>query len=148
MPLSATLEFIGAAQQVTGSCHLLEVNGRRVLLDCGLIQGSRKDEARNSDPFPFDAKEVAAVVLENGAEVEGDAFIVVVGDVFAHDHCRLAEREETFLLRRDCHALIGVDLQISPGEFARFLLAVGRDDEAKAFLREAAEKGPGGSEGD
>ncbi|MCB1683850.1 MAG: MBL fold metallo-hydrolase, partial [Pseudomonadales bacterium] len=59
------LEFYGAAGCVTGSCHVLEVNGRKVLLDCGLIQGSRKDEAGNSDPFPFDAGAVSAVVLSH-----------------------------------------------------------------------------------
>lgn len=59
------LQFFGAAAEVTGSCHILHINGRRVLLDCGLIQGSRKDEARNADPFPFEASEIDAVVLSH-----------------------------------------------------------------------------------
>ena len=59
------LQFFGAAAEVTGSCHILHVGGRRVLLDCGLIQGSRKDEARNRDPFPFDASKIDAVVLSH-----------------------------------------------------------------------------------
>jgi len=59
------LTFFGAAGEVTGSCHVLDVAGRRVLLDCGLIQGSRADEARNRDPFPFDPKTVDAVVLSH-----------------------------------------------------------------------------------
>jgi metallo-beta-lactamase family protein len=59
------LEFFGAAAEVTGSCHILHVGGRRVLLDCGLIQGSRRDEARNRDPFPFDAAAIDAVVLSH-----------------------------------------------------------------------------------
>ncbi len=59
------LEFYGAAGQVTGSCHILTVAGRRVLLDCGLIQGSRQDEARNAEPFPFAVREVEAVVLSH-----------------------------------------------------------------------------------
>ena len=59
------LEFFGAAAEVTGSCHILHVGGRRVLLDCGLIQGSRKDEERNRDPFPFDASKIDAVVLSH-----------------------------------------------------------------------------------
>jgi metallo-beta-lactamase family protein len=41
------------------------VGGRQVLLDCGLIQGSRRDEARNADPFPFDAAKIDAVVLSH-----------------------------------------------------------------------------------
>jgi len=59
------LEFFGAAAEVTGSCHILHVGGRQILLDCGLIQGSRKDEERNRDPFPFDASKIEAVVLSH-----------------------------------------------------------------------------------
>jgi metallo-beta-lactamase family protein len=59
------LEFFGAAAEVTGSCHILHIGGRQVLLDCGLIQGSRKDEDRNRDPFPFDASKIDAVVLSH-----------------------------------------------------------------------------------
>lgn len=62
----ATLTFYGAAQEVTGSCHLLEVNGCRVLLDCGMHQGGRRSERRNRDPFPFDVKSIDAVVLSHG----------------------------------------------------------------------------------
>jgi len=59
------LEFFGAAGEVTGSCHILHIGGRKVLLDCGMIQGSRKDEDRNRDPFPFDASKIDAVVLSH-----------------------------------------------------------------------------------
>ncbi|MDX1460104.1 MAG: MBL fold metallo-hydrolase [Xanthomonadales bacterium] len=59
------LEFFGAAGEVTGSCHILRVGGKTVLFDCGLIQGSRADEERNRDPFPFDASKVDAVVLSH-----------------------------------------------------------------------------------
>lgn len=59
------LEFYGAAAEVTGSCHILHIGGRRVLLDCGMIQGSRRDEDRNRDPFPFDASKIDAVVLSH-----------------------------------------------------------------------------------
>jgi len=59
------LEFFGAAGEVTGSCHILHIGGQQVLLDCGMIQGSRKDEDRNRDPFPFDASKIDAVVLSH-----------------------------------------------------------------------------------
>ena len=59
------LEFYGAAAEVTGSCHILHIGDKRVLLDCGLIQGSRRDEDRNRDPFPFDASKIDAVVLSH-----------------------------------------------------------------------------------
>ena len=42
---SMRIEFCGANRTVTGSCHLIEINGKRILLDCGMYQGKR-DEAR------------------------------------------------------------------------------------------------------
>lgn len=59
------IEFYGAAQEVTGSCHLISVGQYRVLLDCGLIQGGAKDELRNAEPFPFDMTRIDAVVLSH-----------------------------------------------------------------------------------
>lgn len=57
--------FHGAAGEVTGSCHEVEAAGHRVLLDCGLIQGGRADEARNRDDFGFEASAIDAVVLSH-----------------------------------------------------------------------------------
>jgi metallo-beta-lactamase family protein len=59
----ATLTFLGAAQTVTGSKHLLSVNGRRVLVDCGLFQGQKALRERNWHNLPFDAASLDAVVL-------------------------------------------------------------------------------------
>ncbi|MGE5155148.1 MAG: MBL fold metallo-hydrolase RNA specificity domain-containing protein [Bdellovibrio bacteriovorus] len=59
------VEFYGAASGVTGSCHILRVAGHQVLLDCGLIQGSREEEARNAGPFPFDPAAIDAVILSH-----------------------------------------------------------------------------------
>ena len=50
-----TLTFLGAAQTVTGSKHLLEVNGERVLVDCGLFQGLKLLRERNWQPLPVAA---------------------------------------------------------------------------------------------
>lgn len=55
----------GAAGAVTGSCHLVEAAGKRILLDCGMIQGSREEEAKNTLPFDFDVKSIDAVVLSH-----------------------------------------------------------------------------------
>ncbi|MEJ2346978.1 MAG: MBL fold metallo-hydrolase [Gammaproteobacteria bacterium] len=57
------LQFFGATGEVTGSCFLLDTGHHRVLIDCGLIQGSRSDEARNREPFPFNVNRIDAVVL-------------------------------------------------------------------------------------
>ena len=46
--------FHGAAQTVTGSMHLIEVNGQRLLLDCGLYQGARAETYARNLHFPFD----------------------------------------------------------------------------------------------
>ncbi len=53
----------GAAKQVTGSCHLVICNDRRVLIDCGLFQGSRKTEQANAEPFDFDPASIDALLL-------------------------------------------------------------------------------------
>lgn len=59
----ASLHFLGAAGTVTGSRFLLEHDGRRVLVDCGLFQGLKELRLRNWDPLPIDAKSIDAVVL-------------------------------------------------------------------------------------
>jgi metallo-beta-lactamase family protein len=59
------VEFNGAAGEVTGSMHLVEVAGRRILLDCGMIQGGRDAEARNFEPFPFDPAGIDALVVSH-----------------------------------------------------------------------------------
>lgn len=62
----ALLTFLGAIQQVTGSCYLLESReGSRVLLDCGMRQGRREEEQANEQPFPFDPASINAVVLSH-----------------------------------------------------------------------------------
>ena len=59
----ATLTFLGAAGTVTGSKHLLEVDGRHVLVDCGLFQGLKELRLRNWAALPLDPRRIDAVVL-------------------------------------------------------------------------------------
>ncbi|MEM7129797.1 MAG: MBL fold metallo-hydrolase [Chloroflexota bacterium] len=59
------ISFLGAAQEVTGSMHLIEVNGQRLLLECGLYQGHRSDTYERNLNFPFDPKTIDAVVLSH-----------------------------------------------------------------------------------
>ncbi len=59
------ITFWGAAQEVTGSMHLIEVNGKRILLDCGMFQGKRAESYERNLHFPFDPKEIDAVVLSH-----------------------------------------------------------------------------------
>jgi metallo-beta-lactamase family protein len=59
------LSFHGAAQTVTGSMHLVEVNGARLLLDCGLYQGRRKESFERNRKFSFDVTKIDAVILSH-----------------------------------------------------------------------------------
>lgn len=59
------VHFHGAAGDVTGSMHLVEAAGKRILIDCGLVQGSPEADARNFAPFPFDPKDLDALVLSH-----------------------------------------------------------------------------------
>jgi metallo-beta-lactamase family protein len=57
------LSFHGAARSVTGSCYLLEAAGRRILIDCGMIQGNRDLEAENAAEFGFDPGSIDILLL-------------------------------------------------------------------------------------
>ncbi len=59
------LVFWGAAQTVTGSMHLIEVNGQRVLLDCGLYQGKRQLSYERNLNLPFDPASIDVVILSH-----------------------------------------------------------------------------------
>jgi metallo-beta-lactamase family protein len=59
------LTSFGAADGVTGSKHLIEVGGTRVLLDCGLFQGLKLHRERNWQPLPIDLASIDAVVLSH-----------------------------------------------------------------------------------
>ncbi|MEZ5736115.1 MAG: MBL fold metallo-hydrolase [Novosphingobium sp.] len=61
--MALTLTFHGAARTVTGSCMEFRQGGSRILVDCGLFQGSRSLEALNHQPLSFDPKAIDAVVL-------------------------------------------------------------------------------------
>ncbi|TLM60393.1 MAG: MBL fold metallo-hydrolase [Deltaproteobacteria bacterium] len=57
------LSFHGAAGDVTGSCHLVECNGTRILIDCGMFQGSRELDEDNADDFGFDPAAIDFLLL-------------------------------------------------------------------------------------
>ena len=59
------INFHGAAHTVTGTQHLLEINGSKLLLDCGLYQGKRADTYERNLNFHFDPKSVDAVILSH-----------------------------------------------------------------------------------
>lgn len=61
--MDVRLKFLGGAQTVTGSRYVLEFNGHRILVDCGMFQGLKEHRLRNWEDFPVDPKEINAVLL-------------------------------------------------------------------------------------
>ena len=59
------IHFLGATRTTTGSMYLFELNGRRLLLECGLFQGKRGESIERNCCFPFDPKGIAAVILSH-----------------------------------------------------------------------------------
>ena len=59
------IKFCGAVNEVTGSCHLVTTAKHQILLDCGMFQGGKKEEAANLEPFPFNPAEIECVILSH-----------------------------------------------------------------------------------
>ncbi len=59
------ITFLGAAREVTGSCYLIRAGDAKILLDCGQIQGRRRDEARNLEVLSIPVSELDAVILSH-----------------------------------------------------------------------------------
>lgn len=57
------LYFYGGAKTVTGANYILEADGKKIMVDCGLFQGSPEIEKRNYEPFPYNPKEVDFVLI-------------------------------------------------------------------------------------
>ncbi|MBN1929053.1 MAG: MBL fold metallo-hydrolase [Chlorobiaceae bacterium] len=104
------IEFYGATRRVTGSCHILRANGFTVLLDCGLMQGSREVEALNREPFPFDPADIDAVVLSHGHIDHSGRLPLLVnrgfsGPIYTHhgtiELCRILLRDSAMLSEND-----------------------------------------------
>ncbi len=100
----------GATGEVTGSCHLLEVAGYKVLLDCGLIQGRRQDELRNRDDFPFAPGEIDAVILSHAHIDHSGRLPLLVqrgfhGSIYTHtasaDLCRILLKDSAYIHERE-----------------------------------------------
>lgn len=59
------IKFFGAARQVTGSMHLIEKNGFKLLLDCGMQQGKRKESFERNRNFPFNVLDINSIILSH-----------------------------------------------------------------------------------
>ena len=76
----ATIQFLGAARTVTGSKHLIEVDGYRAMVDCGLFQGLKELRLRNWDPFPLNPASINTVILTH-AHIDHTGYL----PKFVHD---------------------------------------------------------------
>lgn len=106
----ATLQFHGAAGEVTGSCYRLSLGGKQVLIDCGLIQGRAVDEARNLEPFPFSPGEIDAVILSHAHLDHSGRLPLLVkrgyrGPIYAHeatrDLCRIMLQDAAYINEKE-----------------------------------------------
>lgn len=104
------IEFSGAARHVTGSKHLLHLNGKKILLDCGLFQGRRKQAAKWNAMFPFDAKDIDVLVLSHAHIDHSGAIPLLVkkgfeGPIYCthatRDLCAVMLRDSAYIQQRD-----------------------------------------------
>ena len=104
------ITFYGAAQTTTGSMHLVEANGKRILLDCGLYQGHRKEAFEKNRNLPVDPKTIDYVILSH-AHIDHSGNLPQLvrqgfsGRVFARQSttelCDIMLRDSCFLQKRD-----------------------------------------------
>lgn len=104
----------GAAEEVTGSKHLFESNGGRILLDCGMFQGHRRESHARNRTFPFDAGLLNAVVLSH-AHIDHSGLLPMLakhgyrGNVYAtpatRDLCAIMLMDSAHIQQRDAEWL-------------------------------------------
>ena len=97
------VQFLGATRTTTGSMSLLEVNGRRVLLECGLYQGHRDDSVERNLNFPFDPKSLDAAILSHAHIDHCGNFPNLYRQGFtANIFCTFATRDLANIMLQDC----------------------------------------------
>ncbi|MCK6619074.1 MAG: MBL fold metallo-hydrolase [Calditrichaceae bacterium] len=98
----ARLTFWGATGTVTGSRHLLELNGKKLLIDCGLFQGTKQNRLKNWDPFPVPPETIDGLLLTH-AHIDHSGYIPrFCRDGFAgRIHCTYPTYDLCEILLRD-----------------------------------------------
>lgn len=112
--------FHGAARSVTGSRHMVEINGSRILLDCGLFQGRRDEaDAKNRDPG-FDAAAVDAVILSHAHIDHSGALPALVKNGFEGEiHSTLATADLASIMLRDSGHIQEKDAEFASKRMSR-----------------------------
>jgi metallo-beta-lactamase family protein len=116
------ITFAGAAREVTGSCHIIRVNGKTILLDCGLFQGRRRDVEQKNRRLPVAVREIDAIVLSHAHIDHAGRLPFLVGEGYAGrihatnatrdlcevmlaDSAHIQEKDAEFLARRGKEAV-------------------------------------------
>ena len=106
------IRFFGAARGVTGSCHMLCVNGRQVLLDCGLFQGRRNESYQRNANFHFDASKVDAVIQSHAHIDHSGKLPMLVREGFHGTiHATHGTRDLCTILLHDCAHILSKDAE-------------------------------------
>lgn len=106
------LEFLGAARSVTGSMHLLTVNGSRILLECGLFQGRRQEAFRRNRNLPFDASKIDVMVLSHAhIDHSGNIPNLVKSGFRGNIHATFATRDLCSIMLRDSGYIMEADVR-------------------------------------
>ncbi|MGB7767980.1 MAG: MBL fold metallo-hydrolase [Verrucomicrobiia bacterium] len=96
------IHFFGATRTTTGSMYLIEVNGKRLLLECGLFQGHREESIRRNCCFPFDPGQIDAVVLSHAhIDHAGNLPNLVRQGYAGNIHCTFATRDLCGIMLED-----------------------------------------------
>jgi metallo-beta-lactamase family protein len=96
------IQFLGAAQTVTGSQHLISVNGSRILLECGLFQGKRRQSFERNRNLPFEAASVDALILSHAhIDHSGNIPNLVRSGFQGSVYCTFATRDLCSAMLRD-----------------------------------------------
>lgn len=108
------IQFIGAAQTVTGSQHLLYINGKKILLDCGLYQGKRKEAFEINRTFKYSPSEIDVLLLSHAhidhcGKIPGLVKNGFKGQIYTTaatvDLCQIMLRDSAHLQERDIYVV-------------------------------------------
>ena len=106
------IHFHGAARNVTGSQHLLEVNGYKILLDCGLFQGRRQESYKRNQNLAYDASSVDLLILSHSHIDHSGNIPNLVKNGFKGDIlCTYATRDLCTIMLRDCAKIQHYDIE-------------------------------------
>lgn len=106
------IQFFGATGEVTGSCFLVTCSGSRVLVECGMIQGSQQHERHNRDRFPFDPASIDAVILTHAhLDHSGRIPVLIKGGFKGRIHTHVATIDLCEIMLADAGYLNEKDAQ-------------------------------------